>query len=434
MGIELTGQYRLYWTAQDWRTIVVTFMRMGKVIAAMSLAVLLVAGGCSKSNGAGTSSGSGGPGGGGRARPVPVAAVKAVKQAFPIQVGDFGSTIANSTVTIRPQVTGSLTKVTFKKGENLKKGQLLFEIDPRPFEASLQQAQASVARDSVQVEQAKVDLARVGELLKKKISSQDEYDKAKSVLDSLEATVRADQAAVENMKLQRAYCEIRCPIDGRAGDVLVDEGNVIKANETALVMVNQIRPIEVQFAIPQTALPAVRQRMAEGKLKVSVTVPGEEGVEEGELTFVDNTIDKTTGRVLLAATVPNEKERFWPGRHVQVTLTLAVIPDAVVVPTQAIQTGRDGKYVYVLKGPLKGEKPVYEAEFRPVTMGAVRESLAVIEKGVSDGELVVTDGHLRLIAGGQAEIKSAASRPASGPSGGEGILPVSAAGGTPTPQ
>jgi len=435
-----------------------TLSRAGKLAVSALLAAMVAVGGCSKN----TQAASGGPGGGaGKGRSAPVSAVKAVKEPFAVQLANLIGTVqAYSTVTIRPQVTGVLTKANLKKGQNLLKGDVLFEIDARPFEASLQQTEANLARDVVLVEQAKLDLARVGELLKKQIASQDEFDKAKSALDSLDATVRADKAASENMRLMRDYCFIRCPLDGRAGDLPVDVGNVVKANETALVVVNQIQPIEVQFSIPQGDLLAVRQRLAQGKLTVTVTVPGEMWSEEGDLTFVDNSINSAggypTGQVMLAATLPNAERRLWPGQFVQVSLTLAVIPDAVVVPTQAIQTGRDGKYVFVLKSPATrpsagpgqppaagGDKPLYEAQYTPVTVGESRAGKTVITAGVAGGEIVVTDGQLRLIAGALAEIKggvgvspASSSKPA-GVRAGEkpatrvGEAPASQAGGRP---
>lgn len=396
-------------------------------VVLLAVGAMLAAGGCSKdqaSGGAGAGAARGGAG-----RPVPVSAVEARKQAFPIQINTFGNVEAASTVTIQPQVTGMLTKVNFKKGEYLRKDRMLFEIDPRPLEANLKQAQANKARDQAAADNTKQDLARVGELLKKKIASQDEYDKAQAAVDGLEAALRADQAAVDTITLQLANCFIASPIDGRAGDLEVNAGNLVTASVTPMVVIKQVRPIEVHFSIPQTDLWAVRKQMLEGKMKVVVTIPDEDAREEGELTFVDNVIDKSTGMVMLAATLPNDSERLWPGQYVNVSLTLSVQADAIVVPSQAVQTGREGKYVFVLIPTVTDGKSALTADFRAVTVGPVREGLAVIDKGVAADELVVTDGQLSLLPGKTAELKELASPPASGPSAPRGSAPYSAPAG-----
>jgi membrane fusion protein, multidrug efflux system len=384
--------------------------------AIVAVAAMLAAIGCSKNSEA--SSAPGGKGGGARA--VPVSAVKATKEAFPIEIQTFGTAESFNTISIKPQVTGSLTKVKFDKGQYIKKGQPLFELDSRPFEANLQLAQANLARDKVQADNAKRDLARVKELLVKKIASQDECDKAQALADALDASLKADDATVETMKLQKEYCFINCPIDGRAGDLQVDEGNIVKASETSLVVVKQVKPIEVRFSIPQQELWAVRKQMKQGALKVDVAVPGAKTVEMGDLTFVDNAVDKGSGMVQLAATVANDSERIWPGQYVNVALTLSVQQDAVVVPTQAVQIGRDGRYVYVLKpGKSADGKETLTADIRPVTVGPSREGRTVITKGVSDGEWVVTDGQSRLMPGGLAELRDLSGRPASKPASGK---------------
>ena len=320
---------------------------------------------------------------------------------MPVEITTFGSVEPYATVAVKAQVGGTLDKVHFQKGKNVKKGELLFTIDPRPYKAALEEAQANLARDRVREENAKKDFERETALLKKGISAQSDYDKASTEAAADAAAVRADVAAVETANLQLEHCSICSPIDGRTGNLLVNEGNLVKENaDLPLVTINQVRPIEVSFSIPQRDLPSVKKNMAAGKLAVRAALPNEEGVAEvGELTFVDNAMDRMTGTVQLRAKFDNASERLWPGQYVSVTMTLAMQDDAIVAPSSAVQVGRDGHYVFVIK-------PDNTAEFRPVTVRRIPGDLAVIEKGLQPGERVATDGQLRLVQGAKVEIKN----------------------------
>ncbi len=362
---------------------------------------------------------------------VPISATQAVTRDVPINISTFGSVEPYATVSVRAEVNGTLDTVHFRKGQDVKKGDLLFTIDPRPFQAALEQAQANLARDVVQADNARKEAARTAELLEKKIASVTDRDKTQADAEALAASVRADQAAVETAKLQVEHCAIRCPIDGRTGDLLIDQGNIVKVADVPLVTVNQIHPSDVLFALPQADLPAVQKYMAAGKLTVAVTIPKEEDrPETGEVTFIDNAIDKTTGTIRLRATLPNTNNRLWPGQYINIGMTLTTIRNAVVVPSRAVQTGRDGKYVYV----VKADKTV---EVRPVSLRNVIGAEAILDSGVAADEVVVTDGHVRLRPGAKVQIVEAATRPGGGPAGEATSRPrhgPRSAASQPTPQ
>jgi multidrug efflux system membrane fusion protein len=277
---------------------------------------------------------------------------------------------------------------------------VLFTIDPRPFDAALKQAKATLARDKYLAENATIEVVREANLLEKKVSSQSDYDKRKSDADAAAALVEADEAAVENARLQLEYCTITSPLTGRTGDILVDQGNLMKANDAAMVSIEQVRPIRVSFSIPQGDLPAVKKAMSTGKLEVRAILPKEEPrPEAGELTFVDNNVNSTTGMIQLQASFPNENERLWPGLYVNVSLVLAVDRNAVVVPAKAVQTGQKGRYVYVVKADNT-------TEYRAVTVRRSSNVDAIIDTGLAKDETVVTDGHLRVTDGTKVEIKT----------------------------
>jgi multidrug efflux system membrane fusion protein len=379
---------------------------LGIVLAAAC--VLLPAASCSRD---GDPPKAGMPGG----KPVPVLAAYAARQSVPVEISTFGAVQANSTVTIKAQVTGVLNKVCFRKGQEVTKGQLLFEIDPLPFKATIRQLEANEARDQAQLDNARKELVRQTELLKKGVASQADFDKAQTDVAAFEAVVKADQAAVDNAVLLLNYCTITSPIDGRAGDLMVDQGNLVKANDVGLVTVDQVRPIEVYFSIPQRDLPAVRKYMAAGPLKVRASIPGTgEPPEEGELTFIDNSVDSSTNTIRLGSTFPNEQERLWPGLYVDVVMTLTVQKDVTVVPSQAVQNGRDGPYVFVIVSDDSGQ---IIAQVRPVKVGRSGDGIAIIASGVSPGEQVVTDGQVRLLPGAKVVIRKDLldTAPASGP-------------------
>jgi multidrug efflux system membrane fusion protein len=336
-------------------------------------------------------------------RIVPVVAVAAEKQNVPLQIKAIGNVEAFNTVSIKAQVSGEISQVFFREGQDVKKGALLFRIDPRPFEAALRQAESALVRDRAQAANAQEDAKRYAGLSGKGYVSVQEYDKARTNASALDAVVQADEAAVENARLQLEYTAIMSPIDGRTGAITVQKGNVVKANDVPLVTINQVRPVNVTYSLPEQYLAEVKKHMALKDLKVEAIIPGSEAAPaRGDLTFIDNAVDRTTGTIRLKGTFANADLRLWPGQFVDVILTLAIEPDRVLVPTEAVQTGQQGQYVYVIKDDLT-------AELRVVTPGRVHERWTIIEKGVSAGEKVVTDGQLRLVPGAKVEIKPSAA-------------------------
>jgi len=332
---------------------------------------------------------------------MPVSVATVVAKTVPVEVSAIGTVEAYSTVSVKAQVTGELTGVYFQEGQEVKKGQLLFTIDRRPFEAALHQAEASLARDIAQAQNARAQARRYAKLFEGGVASKEQYDQMQTSADALDAAVRADKAAVENAKLQLEYCTITSPIDGRAGSLMVHVGNLVKANDVpVLLVINQISPIYVDFALAQQYLSEVKKYMATGRLRVAAFLPNDEQhPEQGVLTFVDNAVDTSTGTIRLKGTFANTARRLWPGQFVNVLLTLTAQPKAIVVPSQAIQSSQAGSYVFVVTSDLK-------AESRPVAVGRTIAGEAVIEKGLQPGEKVVTDGQLRLVPGARVEIKA----------------------------
>jgi len=331
---------------------------------------------------------------------VPVLAAVVQQKVVPIQIRAVGNVEAYATVSIKSQVTGVLDRAHFKEGQDVKKGQLLFTIDPRPLEAALKQAQATLARDFAQVQNLREQVRRYAELVSKQYVSQEQYDQIKTNADAAEAVVAADQAAVENAKVQLSYCYIYSPMTGRVGTLLVNEGNLVRVNDGApLVVINQLTPIFVTFSVPEQNLENIKRRMAAGKLKVDARFPSDEGhPEEGFLSFVDNAVDRSTGTVKLKSEFTNSSQRLWPGQFVNVALTLSSQPDAVVIPSEAIQIGPEGQHVFV----IKSDKQV---EMRPVVVGPTNEGEAVITKGLAPGEQIVREGQFLLGPGSRVEIK-----------------------------
>ena len=395
---------------------------------------------------------------------VPVGVATAAQRDVPLQVIALGNVQAYTTVGVKSQVAGQLTKVHFREGQDVTRDQLLFTIDPRPFEAALHQAQANVGkdtaqlrqmeaalaqrqaeitqaqahleRDQAQMENARVQEARYKDLVQKDLVAREQYDQYRTNLVALTATVtatraavenakasaraaeaqienaraaiRADEAAVDASKLQLAYTTIRAPMDGRTGNLLVQLGNVVKASEdNPLVVIAQVHPIYVSFSVPEGNLGAIKRYRAEGTLKVeAITADKPERPAVGALTFMNNTVDPTTGTIQLKATFPNTDNALWPGQAVDVILTLTS-ENAVVVPGEAIQAGQQGPFVFVVK-------PDLTVEARPVTAGRRLARELVIEQGLRAGERVVTDGQLRLAPGTRVEVKPAAPGKGSG--------------------
>ena len=408
-------------------------------------------------------------------RPVVAVAVAPVEQkAMPLQIQAIGTVEAYAVVSVRAQVGGELQRVHVKEGQQVRKGDLLFTIDPRTYEAALAQAEANVAKDQVQVQQARAvlerDVARIAQtkaalardlaqsknaqvqveryadLYKRELIAQEQYDQIRTNAEALaatvradeadvrsaeetvradqaairsaEQTVRADEAAVTNTKIQLGYTTIRSPVDGRAGSLMLNEGNIVRAGGTSdstLLVINQVKPIYVSFTVPQQQLPSIRRYMQEGTLGVSAAPAGDPRAATGVVTFVDNLVDVATGTIRLKATFPNDEGRLWPGQFANVTLTLASEPDAIVVPSAALQSGPQGAYVFVAK-------PDSTAENRRVTIARTQGNETIIAKGLAVGEKVVTDGQPRLTQGAKIEVRTAG-----GPGGGG--RPPGAAGG-----
>ena len=334
--------------------------------------------------------------------PVPVTVAPAVQKDAPVSLRAIGNVAAYSTVSLKAQVEGRVARVHFAEGQEVKRGDLLFALDARPFEAALRQAEGNLARDRAQAETARVEASRFARLVKAGVVSQDEYDQANARAASLEAAVVADQAAVESARIQLQYCSIASPIDGRIGEILVHEGNVVKANETVLAVINQLRPIYVEFAVPQQELDEIRARMAGGELPVEAFRPADsDHPVVGTLSFINNTVDTASGTVLLKAVFPNANEELWPGQFVTVTLRLATRHDAVMIPSRAVQTGQDGKFVFVVQ-------PDGTVASRPVSVGQTVGEEVVVEQGIAAGEQVVTEGQLRLAPGVRVQVKEEA--------------------------
>jgi multidrug efflux system membrane fusion protein len=334
--------------------------------------------------------------------PVPVRVGVATARSVAVELTTFGRVQAISTVSIKAEVTGVLQKVHFKKGDYIQKGAVLFTIDPAPFKAALDQAEANLARDKVLAANARRDAGREDELQKKGYAPDTEVENSRANADALAATVLADEAACENANIQLKYCTIVSPVPGQAvaGLDLVMEGNLVTANETVLVVINQIDPVEVFFSVPEADFPLVKKYMKSGKEKLEVRVKPRgqaEALVTGELTALDNAVDATSGTIRLAAMFENKDERLWPGDYVDVTLKLDTQNDAVVAPARAVQVGRDSKYVYVIR-------PDNTAEIRPVIVRRISMDEVVVEKGLQKGERVVTDGQLRLVNGTKVEI------------------------------
>lgn len=365
------------------------------------LLLALALAGCPKS------SAPSGPGGG---APVPVVVAAVEKQSVPLELRAVGNIVAVASVAIKPQVNGELAGVHFTEGAEVRAGDLLFTIDPRPFEAALKQAEANVERDNAVLKNAKEQLDRYTELSKTGSASKEQFDQIRSAAASALAALRADEAARDNAKLQLEYCTIRAPIAGRTGALLVNAGNIVKVNETVLATLNQIAPIYAEFAVPEQHAAEIRRLRQQGGLAVTVA-PSGDGAREaaGGLSFVDNAVDPATGTIKLRATFANDDQALWPGEFVTATLRLGMEENAVTVPGEAVQNGQRGQFVYVVKADRT-------AEMRPVSVGREHGALAVVKDGVKPGETVVTDGQFRLVPGARVEIKNA-PEPASAPQG-----------------
>jgi multidrug efflux system membrane fusion protein len=350
--------------------------------------------------------------------PVPVLAATVEQKDIPIQVHAIGAVEAYSTVSVKTQITGELTGVFFKEGDDVKKGQLIFTLDKRPLEADVRRAEGALARDEAQAANALSDQRRFEALVKAGVVSTQEYDRVASNSEALAAAVRADKGALENAKVQLVYASIYSPINGRTGNLLVHQGNMIKANDVpALVNINQVEPIYVTFMVPQQYLADVKRYSRNGSLAVQAVIPSDSrGPITGKLSFIDNTVDSNTGTIKLKGVFANSDRRLWPGQFVDAYLTLKTQRNALVIPSQAIQNGQQGTFVYVIKDDNT-------VEARTITTSETQQAgQVIVQKGLAVGERIVTDGQLRLVPGAKVQVKQAAAgvvAPTQAPSKGE---------------
>ncbi len=326
--------------------------------------------------------------------PVPVTLGLAETRDVPVMQKAIGKVEALATVSIKSRITGQLLSVHFQEGQFVKQGDLLFTIDPAPFEAALKEVQAKAARDQALADKAAEDLRRYDELAAKKAVSAAQHEQFLTQARAQAAAAQASQAEVQNARLNLGYCYIKSPITGPTGGLLAYAGNMIKANDDkAMVVITQVQPIQVAFAVPEQHLAEIRRHGRAGPLQVRAQAPGEEqGPLNGRLVFIDNAVDSATGTIRLKASFDNQDHRLWPGQFVNVWLLLTTRPGVVVAPVKALATGQAGRYVFVVG-------PDQTAQVRQVEAGPTLDGIVVIEKGLQAGEKVVTDGQLRLMPG-----------------------------------
>jgi multidrug efflux system membrane fusion protein len=356
--------------------------------------------------------------------PAPVSVAEAVARDVPLYLDQVGKVVARELVDVKPQLSGRILQIHFTDGADVRKGQLLFTIDPRPFQAQLAAAQGTVAQSKAMLDFARIQVDRAAGLIQTKAISQLEYDQRKNALAVAQAQIQQGEAAVETARLNLQYCQIQSPIDGRAGRRLVDPGNIVKENETPLLTIQRLDPIYADFTVTENDLTAVQRNMRSGTLKVEVRLPDEPDKPiAGALTFLDNSVQRETGNVGLRATVANPDHRLWPGRFVNVRLVLSTLPNAVLVPAVAPQMSAKGSFVYVVKADST-------AELRPVVTGQRQGDLVVISQGVKPGEKVVVNGQLGVTPGGKVrELVQPAANPQAPPAPQPSPRPGQAAGG-----
>ncbi len=368
------------------------------VIGLFIIGVSIASYGCSAGDAAPDAAPAGGRGGGA----VPVNTAIVVQKPMPVEIRVIGAAEPLATVAVRAQITGQLMSAHFVEGDEVKQGQLLFSLDRRPLEAALQQAEANLTRDLAQSANASLQAKRFEDLATRGIAAREQVDTSRAGAAALNATVEADRAALENAKVQLQYATITAPISGRTGAMMVHEGNLVRANDTAaLVVINQVAPISVAFSIPEARLPELKRYMTRGTLRVTATPPNDDGpAATGQIAFVDNAVDEETGTIRIKGTFANADRRLWPGQFVNVAVTLTTDPQAIVVPAVAVQDGQQGPYVFVVKSDQT-------VDMRQVVITRTTGSETVIQSGVQPGDVVVTDGHLRLVPGGRVSVKTA---------------------------
>src|SRR5437879_2548113 len=340
-----------------------------------------------------------------------VTVTRATTHDVPVYLEEIGRSGAFESVTVTPQISGRIMERSFEDGAELKKGQLLFTIDPRPYQAQLDSTQAQLAQSKAALDLAKTQLKMYDSIANTRAVSQLDVETKKNTVAVDEAQVQANQAAVENAKLNLDYCYIHSPIDGRAGMRLVDVGNVVQPNTPGLLLIQRLDPIYADFTVTEADLPEVQRELARGTLHALVRIPSDppDRAREGKLTFVDNMVQNAPGTVNLRATLTNADHHFWPGQFLGVTLVLATAKGAVLIPNQATQISQQGPYVYVVK-------PDDTAELRLVTLGQRQGDDVVVTKGVADGERVVVTGQLTVAPGGKVRVQEAAPANAPPPS------------------
>jgi multidrug efflux system membrane fusion protein len=330
--------------------------------------------------------------------PAPVEVSQATTRTIPVVLEAVGTVEAYATVLVRSQVNGEITAVNFREGQDVAAGQPLFTLDRRAIDAAIRKAEANLVRLTAVQKNAQSNADRYAQLVKDGIVTQEQYDAFRTQADSGAADVVAAKAELDNLRVQLSYLVIKAPMAGRTGNLAVDRGNVVKSNDTTMVTINQVKPIYVTFAVPERELSRIRQQMGLGMLRLEARLAGETGQGEiGEVSFLDNTVDPVTATIKLKGTFANGKNRLWPGQFATVRLTLTTLNDAVVVPTQAVQTGQQGQYVFVVVGDT--------AELRPVKASLSYEGVTVIEQGVKPGEVVIIDGQMRVVPSGKVTVK-----------------------------
>jgi membrane fusion protein, multidrug efflux system len=346
---------------------------------------------------------------------VPVSVASVEQRTMPIEVTAIGTVEPFSTVQVKTQVTGELTGVYFKEGDFVKKGQLIFTLDKRSLEADLKKAEGQLARDLASLANAKAQATRYQALFNQGIISKEQNDMQQTNADTFAAAVEADRAAVESEKVQLTYTQIYAPIDGRTGNLIVHQGNMVKANDTAaLVVINKIEPVYVTFSVPENRLAEIKRYEGKGTLSVQANIAGDPKPSIGKLSFIDNEVDTATGTIKLKGEFANTDRRLWPGSFTDVSLTLAKEPNAIVMPTAAIQNGQQGQYVFV----VKNDKTV---EMRNIVVDRGNDKDTVVKSGLQAGETVVTDGQVRLVPGSKVNFNnkstSASEQPAAATQG-----------------
>jgi membrane fusion protein, multidrug efflux system len=330
---------------------------------------------------------------------VPVETAVAVQKSVPVQMSAVGYVEAFQTISVRSQITAQIKKVLFKEGQEVKAGDLLFELDCRTNDAALNQAEANLRKDKAQADYAAEQLRRYTELLKEEYVTRGQYEQMQANAIALQATLKADEAVVESNRVQMQFCSINSPVDGRAGTIKVHQGNIIKANDTELLTINQIQPVNVGFAIPEKDLSKIRTYFDQKKLEVDAFIPDQGRPEKGDLAFIDNAVNTATGTITMKGTFANRDKRLVPGQFVNVVLQLGSEPSAILVPSQSVEQGQKDQHVYVVK-------PDSTVEMRSVVAGQEIDGETVILKGIQAGERVVKDGQMRLTPGAKVTIKN----------------------------